>query len=633
MIIPSTQTPTLETIDPRRSDLIVSASGWRKVFAADGGEESSSPALSPEDAGLVAAIAEAYHRYLAEPGLVILGTDSRPTGREIADTAARVLLARGHEVVFTGICAIPELIAYTASRSNTAGFFYVSASHNPLGYNGIKFGGPDGSVLQAGESRRIAGHFEEILTDAEALREAAEATGRVPDGRLEALYDGAVAVKKAAAAAYGVFVLRTAADAEEIPALESFREAFREALRADPLGIVIDFNGSARSVSIDRSFFEDLGATVHGMHEQPGEVAHQIVPEGAGLEPCARELESRHEEDPSFMLGYVPDNDGDRGNLLFFDETEGRARSIHAQAVFAMACLAELLWLRAAGRVAVDEAGHFAEPVAIVANGPTSLRVDALATAFGAEVHRAEVGEANVVGLARTLRGEGYTVRILGEGSNGGNITHPGVVRDPVQTLLAALKLTRLREAQSGLALLRWWQSSRGAPAGDGDPGDPGTPAPESFPTLREVLAALPAWTTTSAYEDRALLRIRSRNHGELKRRYEEIFTEEWERRRQELSSSYGIRSWREINYEGLEAREGGGPVVRSGAQTGGLKIVFADAEGSDCAFIWMRGSGTEPVFRVLVDVRGTDKAFHDDLLAWHTDMVRRADARAGESA
>ncbi|NBC28455.1 MAG: hypothetical protein GVY29_00510, partial [Spirochaetes bacterium] len=591
--------PTPELISHAASSLIISASGWRKVFAFDGDAESAAPLLSEDDQALVLVIAESFHQYVSESdGAIIIGTDSRPTGPAIADIAVRLLLARGHAVVTTGVCAIPELIAYTASRSDTAGFFYVSASHNPLGYNGIKFGGPDGSVLAADESRRIAERFEALKADEHALRDAHSAILRCEEAALEEVRSATRETKADAAQAYRMTT--------ELIAGAAVMDGFRRALADEPLGIVIDFNGSARSDSIDVGFLTDLGVTVRSLNDTAGAVAHQIVPEGVGLRPCARALEAAHRQDPHFTLGYVPDNDGDRGNLLYLpdDAPAGGAAPTtaiapHAQAVFALACLAELHWIRVMDLVPTDPEGRFTAPVAVVANGPTSLRVDALAGSFGAEVHRAEVGEANVVGLARTLRKKGYTVRILGEGSNGGNITHPGVVRDPLQTLLALLKLLRYRDPRTGKALLR-----------------------DELPSMSQIWAALPAYVTTSAYEERAVMQIGTSDHRLLKSEYETIFAEEWEKRRGELAERYGIAAWREVNYEGGTAREGVGPQFRSGQEKGGLKILFSDAGGEDVAFIWMRGSGTEPVYRVLADVRGDDTAFHDELLAWHTEMV-----------
>ena len=191
----------------------------------------------------------------------------------------------------------------------------------------------------------------------------------------------------------------------------------------------MDFNGSARTLSIDREFFSSLGLGFHGINDKPREIVHRIVPEGESLEPCMRFLESLRERDPSVVLGYVPDCDGDRGNLVFWDGK--RARPLEGQEVFALACVSELAHLVLTGELRYDEQGKALNRAAVAANGPTSLRVDRIAAAFGVRVFRAEVGEANVVGLARKLREAGYLVRILGEGAAGGVITHPAAVRSP----------------------------------------------------------------------------------------------------------------------------------------------------------------------------------------------------------
>jgi phosphoglucomutase len=669
-----------ESLERAIAPLIISTSGWRKVFAADGSAESANSTLHVDDVGLVLTIAEAFHRYLhrsenaegsgqsdggresdaprqsdgteqsagisaegrgtatTRARALVLATDSRPTGPAIADIAMRLFAGRGRPVEYLGVCTIPAVIAYTAERES-AGFFYISASHNPLGHNGIKFGGPDGAVLPGTEARQVAEIFHRIAETPDILRDAAEAARGVPPKLRDAIGRAVETHNSAAAAAYRRATLRIAS-ADETPIsgvpsarTEAMLAGFKRALAERPLGVLADFNGSARAASIDVEFLSALGVSISTMNATPGGVAHQIVPEGAGLEPCARRLEELHRTNPEITVGYVPDNDGDRGNILYIDEDSGAARSIHAQAVFAMACLAELLWLRASGAVDADEHGRFTGPVAVVANGPTSMRVDEIARSFAAEVHRAEVGEANVVGLARLLRSRGYTVRILGEGSNGGTITHPGVVRDPLQTLLALLKLTRFRDVAGDRPLFAEW-NHRDEPASIDT-----APTEGALPSISELIRSLPAYTTTGAYEERAVLHIESRDHGALKAVYEQLFQEDWKERKEALYRRYGISSWREINYEGYEAREGVGPSQRSGAQKGGLKIVFSgtterktEGEGGaekDIAFMWMRGSGTEPVYRILVDAYGSDLALHDELLAWQTELVRRADTLA----
>ena len=129
----------------------------------------------------------------------------------------------------------------------------------------------------------------------------------------------------------------------------------------------------------------------------------------------------------------MPDCDGDRGNIVYWDEKQKKAVILKAQEVFSLSVLAELTY-------SIWQHGEEKDfKPAVVVNCPTSMRINEIASALGAEVFRAEVGEANVVNLAREIRSQGYTVRILGEGSNGGTITYPAAVRDPLNTIFALL--------------------------------------------------------------------------------------------------------------------------------------------------------------------------------------------------
>ena len=122
-------------------------------------------------------------------------------------------------------------------------------------------------------------------------------------------------------------------------------------------------------------------------------------------------------------------------------------------------------------------------------------------------------------------------------------------------------------------------------------------------------------------------MRISTHDHATLKRHWEYVFLQEWEQYKDFLHAEFGIVSWREVNYEGTCARTGFGPDYRSGREQGGLKIIFSNAAEEDTDFIWMRGSGTEPVFRVLVDSYGNDQQRHDWLLKWHRAMIKLADS------
>ena len=243
------------------------------------------------------------------------------------------------------------------------------------------------------------------------------------------------------------------------------------------------------------------------------------------------------------------------------------------------------------------------------------MRIEEIAKAFNAEVFRAEVGEANVVNLAREKRSQGYTVRILGEGSNGGNITHPAAVRDPLNTIFALIKLLVIKDDQNKgkKGLFHTWLSLRGQE--------------EKYRadfTLSDIIESLPAYTTTGVAEERAVLKIKSPDHSALKSRFQKIFEEEWQAKKDELAQISGIHSYEAVGTLGTKEIRNLSDYSQS--KKGGLKILFFDKNKSPLAYIWMRGSGTEPVFRVMCDIKGNNSAGEHELLNWEREMILKAD-------
>ena len=78
-------------------NMILSASGWRKVFAVSGNEQDKAPEISPEDTALSAIAAEVFFDYLKdktgiENPVIAVGMDTRPTGPAIADAMNRAII-------------------------------------------------------------------------------------------------------------------------------------------------------------------------------------------------------------------------------------------------------------------------------------------------------------------------------------------------------------------------------------------------------------------------------------------------------------------------------------------------------------------------------------------------------------
>ncbi|MDR1400599.1 MAG: phosphatidylglycerol lysyltransferase [Treponema sp.] len=595
-------------LDRAIQSLILSPSGWRAVFASgsvsdtDGvsgtgdkaNEESASPNISPAHRIIIAraarVFAEYLHAHLARP-VVVVGMDTRPTGPAIAHELIGGLLSADCDVKFAGFTAAPEIMAYARS-GGVNGFVYISASHNPIGHNGLKFGLDDGGVLPASEAKKLIAAF---------LANKDYDDGVAPQLNKERLLPVLKKWSECKRSAYQAYLAFSREVTQGDTAGGDILAAISTGLKARPLGITVDFNGSARTLSIDREFFESLGIRLHAMNDKPGMIAHRIVPEGESLEPCCRYLEELHATDSSIILGYVPDCDGDRGNLVIWDQGEQRARSLEAQEVFALACAGELAQLVWSG---VDTA-----KAAIAVNDPTSMRVDRIAEAFGTSVFHAEVGEANVVELARSLRKRGYIARILGEGSAGGNITHPSAVRDPIQTVMAIVKLLCVRSNGDKAGLFEIWRKR----AGKVYSGD--------F-SLLNIITTLPAFYTTGSYTPEAALQVKSADHAALKERYQAVFLREWEARKPRLAARYGLTQWEVLGYNGMEEKRG---LSRFGeAGRGGLKLMFRDAVGNEVAWMWMRGSGTEPVFRVMADAYSVE--LERELIQWQRAMVIEAD-------
>ena len=156
-----------------KSNMILSASGWRKVFSITNDEQDSSKNIGLENQAISVFAALVFSDYVKEvtnkqKPTILCGMDSRPTGSEIADATIKTLAANNVDVNVIGITAAPEIMAYS---KNFDGFIYISASHNPIGHNGIKFGLNTGGVLNGTENAKLVQKFNELCDKEDAIEE------------------------------------------------------------------------------------------------------------------------------------------------------------------------------------------------------------------------------------------------------------------------------------------------------------------------------------------------------------------------------------------------------------------------------------------------------------------------------
>jgi len=130
--------------------LMVSISGIRGVV----GES-----LTPE---VIVKYAAGFAEYCSR-GTIIVGRDGRITGRSISDIVVATLLQMGCNVVDLGICPTPT-VGLAIEQRQAAGGIAITASHNPMIWNGLKFIGSSGMFLNGEENRQFwsiadRGHF------------------------------------------------------------------------------------------------------------------------------------------------------------------------------------------------------------------------------------------------------------------------------------------------------------------------------------------------------------------------------------------------------------------------------------------------------------------------------------------
>ncbi len=590
-------------------NMILSASGWRTVFALSGNEEDATPEISEEHKAIAFFAASAFSNFLTEKinrkPRIVVGADSRPTGKNIADIMLRALVSLDVDLQFTGIIAAPEIMSYA---KNFDGFIYISASHNPIGHNGIKFGFSDGGVMPAQDAKLVIELFKNMCNNDTPVEKAQSTIQGIDETKLQSVYGMQKKYKQAAFENYYSFSKQLVSSENTKEKQDMVFQSIKTSTNENPITVVCDMNGSARCLTIDKVFLNSIGIQFVDFNNEVGNIKHAIIPEGDNLLYCARKIEELQQNgNTNAILGYTPDCDGDRGNIVYWNSTTKKAEILQAQEVFALSVLSELSYSTYKNNNNVEL------KLAVAINGATSMRIDEIANAFNAQVFRGEVGEANIVNCAREQRENGYEIPILGEGSNGGNITHPAAVRDPLNTLFALIKLLTIRSNEIKMGLFELWCTKSNQI----------DKYKKDF-TFADILQTLPKYITTGVSEQRALLQINSKDHTVLKQNFQKAFIESWTKKNPYLKENYSIVSWSAAATVGTKEITEIEDFGISG--TGGLKIRFLNETRETIATMWMRGSGTESVFRILCDVKGSNTVLEKELIDWETQLLEKAD-------
>lgn len=315
-------------------------------------------------------------------GAIVVGRDTRPSGASFMDAAMVAITTSGRDCVDLGIATTPTVEMVTEKLA-AAGGIIVTASHNPVEWNALKFLNGRGIFITKPISEKLY---------------AAYAAG----------------TSHADAAVQGKVLTHPSAAREHIDAILALDVVDVDAIRARRFNVVIDCINGAGSVIVP-TLLDQLGVNVVAINSTPnGDFYRDPEPRPDNLRDLADRVRSEGAD-----VGFACDPDADRLALV-----TQRGEAVSEEYTLALAC----------DHVLSQTSGD------IVVNVSTSSAIDTVAARYGVRVFRTPVGEAHVVDR---MLAEGA---VIGGEGNGGVIypaLHPG--RDAVLGVALVLQFLASR--------------------------------------------------------------------------------------------------------------------------------------------------------------------------------------------
>ena len=332
--------------------------------------------------------ARAFHSHL-KPGLIFIGRDSRPSGEDLLDSFANELVRLGRDVIICGIVPTPT-VQFMVERSEAAGGIIITASHNPIEWNGIKFVRSDGTFFHPND----CDHLFELFDKDKALNDVKSPGMVFPDQNS---------------------ILKHAINTIELSCIDF------KAIKKRQFKVVIDAVNGAGSAALPL-LLEYLGCEVIKLYcEGNGEFKR-------GTEPLPENLIDLGKLvlDNNADVGFAVDPDADR--LAVVDET---GKPIGEEYTLVLA---------AEGYI-----NNRKKEEIFVTNLSSSMALDKLAEKHSCSVERSAVGEINVVQKMLALNSE-----LGGEGNGGVILKESHLGRDSLVGV--AMVLNRMSQEETKIS-------------------------------------------------------------------------------------------------------------------------------------------------------------------------------------
>ena len=288
---------------------------------------------------------------------VVVGRDSRTSSPTVRHAVLAGLFATGCHVIDVGICPTPTILL-TANALQAQGSITITASHNPVAWNGIEFAAASGNLLTQTERDELMRIYE---TEAFALAPWNE------QGTLETYGE-----------AIGYHLNRILHSRWLAPDL----------IRKADLKVVLDCGNGAGSV-ISPSLLRKLGCRVVELNcVADGHFRRPAEPTPEALSELCETVRAAKAD-----IGFAHDGDADRLVLV----TE---QGVPLSGEWTLACVADFILSKTKGDV--------------VATVSTSRMLDDIAAKHGVTLHRTKVGVGWVVEKMHEVN-----AAIGGEGTGG----------------------------------------------------------------------------------------------------------------------------------------------------------------------------------------------------------------------
>jgi len=332
--------------------LIISVSGLRGIVG-----ENLTPAIAAEYGCAFGAFLKEKHRGEKEKLSVCIGRDSRTSGQMLMSATAAGLCAVGVDVIDLGLVTTAS-VAVMTKELGCSGGVAITASHNPIPYNGIKLLLGNGIAPPLDEAEQIKQYF----------------------------FDKRFAFVDSANC--GKLTSNELTETNHINRVLSIVD--KEVISAKKFKVALDsVNGAGGRVT--KKLLAELGCEVLAINDEPtGLFAHVPEPTRENVKELCEVVKTNNAD-----IGFAQDPDADR--LAIIDEA-----GTYIGEEYTLALAAKYIFSKRAGRAAT--------------NLSTSRMLDDIAAKAGGQVIRTAVGEANVANAMLEHR------CIIGGEGNGGVI-------------------------------------------------------------------------------------------------------------------------------------------------------------------------------------------------------------------